>query len=225
MKAKKQSRTPDSQDVTLQQHTIETSSCNSDTDIEKQGLEGLQLQKRLLTPFLIDKKVPPIPLESERAKYQYRETNFLSQLFFLWCLPILNVGYRRTIEPEDLYRIDSESQFDSNNQANTFYKHFENQKRKNELSYLKKHHIEDTPESRASLKNDPNFKYSEWLVFFAVYHTLAKEVWDVIISKSIGDIAADLNPLLIKAFITYIHEKATGKTTSISMVLLSSVVK
>ncbi|GME95637.1 unnamed protein product [[Candida] boidinii] len=65
-------------------------------------------QKRLLTPLLLDKRIPPIPSEEERIYYPFRHTSFFNEMFFLWCFPVLKKGYLRTLEPEDLYKVGNE---------------------------------------------------------------------------------------------------------------------
>lgn len=63
-----------------------------------------QLQKRLLTP-LLSKKVPPVPPEEGRPLSPDRTANFFSRIFFSWFFAILKVGYKRTLEPNDLFAL------------------------------------------------------------------------------------------------------------------------
>ncbi|OBA13454.1 hypothetical protein METBIDRAFT_48213, partial [Metschnikowia bicuspidata var. bicuspidata NRRL YB-4993] len=67
-------------------------------------MSDLQLQKRLLTPFL-SKNIPPIPEENERREYP-KKVNPLSYLFFWWLHPVMKVGYKRTLTPADMYTLN-----------------------------------------------------------------------------------------------------------------------
>ncbi|KAM9927655.1 hypothetical protein OXX59_002391 [Metschnikowia pulcherrima] len=69
-------------------------------------MSELQLQKRLLTPFL-RKTVPPIPDEDERREYP-KKVNPLSYLFFWWLHPVMGVGYKRTLTPADMYKLNDD---------------------------------------------------------------------------------------------------------------------
>lgn len=55
-----------------------------DEDIENRVAndERVQPQKRLMTPFLLDKRIPPVPTEEERILFTYRRNNIISEAFF-----------------------------------------------------------------------------------------------------------------------------------------------
>lgn len=78
---------------------------NSD-DIEKVTESDIFPQKRLFS-FLHSKKIPEVPqTDDERKIYPLFHTNIFSNMFFWWVLPILRVGYKRTIQPNDLFKMD-----------------------------------------------------------------------------------------------------------------------
>ena len=75
-------------------------------DIEKVTESDIFPQKRLFS-FLHSKKIPEVPqTDDERKIYPLFHTNIFSNMFFWWVLPILRVGYKRTIQPNDLFKMD-----------------------------------------------------------------------------------------------------------------------
>ncbi|GAV28859.1 hypothetical protein PMKS-002337 [Pichia membranifaciens] len=188
----------------------------SDEDIERRIAddERIHPQTRLLTPLLLDKRIPPIPTEEERIPFAYRGNNVVSETFLTWLNPLLRVGYRRTVVPEDLPKIVQGSEYDVVTISEYFTKVFQKSVRDVELGYLAQCGLEDTPEDRTYIKSDPNFKYPEHLVLKALFKTLG---WDYTVSvflKAIADIAAALNTLQIRALINYVADKKAGVTDS-----------
>ncbi|KAG0673397.1 hypothetical protein C6P42_002747 [Pichia californica] len=186
----------------------------SDEDIEKRNARDPKIipQNRLLTPYLLDKRIPPIPTEEERIEFPFRNTNIISETFYLWCVPLLKVGYRRTIQPEDLYKISKGSYYDVEIKTNTFLKHFYRLKEDSELKFLKKNNIDDTPINRLKLKSNKNFQYPKYLVLLAIYKTYFVDYTLALSCKALGDVASALNTLQIKALIKYVNLKANGDT-------------
>ncbi|KAL6931193.1 related to Oligomycin resistance ATP-dependent permease YOR1 [Hanseniaspora guilliermondii] len=76
-------------------------------DLERVSESEYLPQKRLFTKFL-PKELPAIP-EAE-AERKFIPPHFLSPLnffFFHWVLPIIKAGYRRTVQPNDLFKVNS----------------------------------------------------------------------------------------------------------------------
>lgn len=73
-------------------------------DPEKQLDPRIQPQRRLFTRYL-SKDIPPIPAEDERPLYPEETANFVSKIFFWWFNPIMKVGYKRTLQPDDLFKL------------------------------------------------------------------------------------------------------------------------
>lgn len=168
-------------------------------------------QKRLLTPFIWHKTITPIPEDdTERIEFPFRNTNLFSELTFTWTSPILKVGYLRTLQPEDLYRIPRGSRYDVEVKTNTFVKAFYARKDKAELKYLTKHSIDDTVANRQALHDNPDFQYPKHLVLGALYDTFKWDYMTAISIKVVADIAQGLNSLLVRALINYVSEKALG---------------
>ncbi|GMF97566.1 unnamed protein product [[Candida] boidinii] len=165
-------------------------------------------QKRLLTPLLFNKRIPPIPSEEERIYYPFRNTNFFNEMFFIWCFPILKKGYMRTLEPEDLYKIGNE--LDIKYMTDRFYEIFFDKIEKNEKNYItKKLKLEYNEENRKKLKDDPNFKIPNNLVLNSVFLAFRGEYLIAIGFKALADIATGLTPLLLRALIKFVSRHST----------------
>ncbi|VEU19621.1 DEKNAAC100393 [Brettanomyces naardenensis] len=171
----------------------------------------IQPQRRMLTPLLIDKNVTPIPKDnSERIEFPFRNTNIFSEVSFSWCNPILKVGYRRTLEPEDLYRIPPGSRYDVQVKSDTFITAFYKRKTDAETKYMNSHGVEDTEANRNRLRDLPDFKYPKNLVLRALCDTFKYDYGLAISIKLVGDIASAMNSLLVRGLISYVSEKALG---------------
>lgn len=177
----------------------------------RSGDERIHPQKRLFTPFLIDKRPPPIPTAEERIQFPFRQTNIFSETFYLWCLPILGTGYRRTIQPEDLYEIKKGSLYDVERRTETFLKYFYNEKNKCEQKRLLKLGLEDTPANRDALRLDPEFSYPRHMTLKALYFAYFRDYNGAVLFKALGDLGAGLNTLQIRHLINYVNDKAEGK--------------
>ncbi|QPG76759.1 hypothetical protein FOA43_004153 [Brettanomyces nanus] len=169
-------------------------------------------QKRLLTPFLFDKSITPIPKDaSERTEFPFRNTNFFSEILFEWCVPIMRIGYRRTLEPEDMYAIFPGSRYDVRVKSKTFVSAFYKRKAEAEEMYLHFEGLESTKENREGLRNDKHFKYPKNLVLKALYDTFKYDYVTAIFIKMMADIATAMNALLVRALISYISRAASGE--------------
>lgn len=174
-------------------------------------------QKRLLTPFLLDKRCTPIPEDDdERVEYPFRATNFFSEIFFNWCGPILKVGYRRTLCPQDLYKISPGTQFDTNVRAKMFSKAIKKRKAAAESKHLAEHNIEDTLDNRKALIHDPTFKYPEYLLLWALHDVFKYHFDTTLIIKFMGDVAACLNTLLVRRLINAVAKRYAGEAIAAS---------
>ncbi|ONH77253.1 Oligomycin resistance ATP-dependent permease YOR1 [Pichia kudriavzevii] len=186
-----------------------------DEDIEDRVAndERILPQKRFLTRFLWNKKIPPIPMEDERIKFSYTKNNLYEEARYGWLDPLLYVGYRRTIVHEDLYKIEKDSYYDVDMLTDYFYKSCQRRIVKCEVEYLRKSGLQDNKENRLRVKGDPNFHYSKNLLLASIVDTLG---WDYLVSiiiKGFSDIATGLNTIQIRALINYVHQKVSGETS------------
>jgi len=177
---------------------------SSDSDVEKTGRhplgytdDDLKLQKRLMTP-LLSKKVPEIPNEDERKRYPYKHSNYISRLFFWWLMPLMNVGYKRTLTSNDLWYLDDEMSI------NHTYPIFEQHLQKIVAKDRAKKKAKNPNLTEEELKKMPFPKYS---IVQALFLTFKWKYSLAILCKSLSDIAQTLNPLITKALINYVEKK------------------
>lgn len=179
-------------------------SISSQDDVEKQNRhplgytdEDLRLQRRLMTPFL-SKKVPEIPNEDERKRYPYKHSNYLSRMLFWWLMPLMNVGYKRTLTSNDLWYLEEDMTIKQT------YAKFEHNLtsiiEKDRAKHLKKN-PNLTPEELSKI---PYPKYS---IVQALFLTFKWQYSFAIFCKALSDIAQTLNPLLTKALINFVEKK------------------
>ncbi|KAH3673556.1 hypothetical protein WICMUC_003663 [Wickerhamomyces mucosus] len=76
-------------------------------DLEASQIQQTKPVKRLFTP-LLNKKVPPIPDESEKKPLPIFSSNPLAYIIYSWLFPMLNVGYKRTLTQNDLWYLHGE---------------------------------------------------------------------------------------------------------------------
>lgn len=156
----------------------------SDNELEKQNSPELTRQKRLFS-FLFDKSVPPLPTDEERKIYPERKSNPISQLMFLWIFPILKVGYKRTLQYDDCFKMDDAQKVSKLYQD--FNKNFE------------------------KCKNGNNTKITKLMLLKAVYLTLFWEWWIGFTAIVCANVGSTLSTLLLKNlsdFVEYSTEKS-----------------
>ncbi|ODV74894.1 ATP-binding cassette transporter YOR1 [Cyberlindnera jadinii NRRL Y-1542] len=175
----------------------------SDEDLER---SEPQLQRRLLTPFLLSKKVPPIPKEDERKPYPYLKTNPLSQILFWWLNPLLRVGYKRTLDPNDFYYLEHSQDIE------TTYSNYEMHLARILEKDRAKAREKDPTLTDEDLKNR---EYPKNAVIKALFLTFKwKYLWSIFL-KLLSDIVLVLNPLLSKALINFVDEKMYNPDMSV----------
>lgn len=147
----------------------------------------MSLEHRLLTP-LLSKKVPPIPKDdSERTKYPLRSTFLLNRILFSWLLPLMKVGYKRTLDPMDLYYLDENMEIDTT--YDLFQKNL-----------------------KLILKDNTSDEYPKLAILKALFLTFK---WDYslgILYKICSDVSSVLLPLLSKALINFVEERTLDPT-------------
>lgn len=172
---------------------------NSD-DIEKVTESDIFPQKRLFS-FLHSKKIPEVPqTDDERKIYPLFHTNIISNMFFWWVLPILRVGYKRTIQPNDLFKMDPRMSIE------TLYDDFE----KNMIYYFektrkkyRKRHPEATEEEVME-----NAKLPKHTVLRALLFTFKKQYFMSIVFAILANCTSGFNPMITKRLIEFVEEKA-----------------
>lgn len=78
--------------------------CISMTDFEE---EVAPLRQKRALSFLF-RRVLPLPSKTDRKEYPHKTANLFSRAFFWWTIPIMGVGYTRTLITNDLYKISDD---------------------------------------------------------------------------------------------------------------------
>ncbi|KAI5952854.1 hypothetical protein KGF54_003721 [Candida jiufengensis] len=185
------------------------------TELEDQQL-SLQRQKRLLS-FMFSKKVPHIPTQDERKPYPQSTANFISQLFFWWLSPVMKTGYKRTLQPDDLFYLTDDIKVEK--MANDFYGYMI----KDIDSARSKHIAEKCKERGQSLENstvDPeldlkDFKLSKFITVWALAKTFKWQYLFACTCLALSNAAQTTMPLLTKKLIQYVEYKAMGRELGI----------
>ncbi|GME77662.1 unnamed protein product [Ambrosiozyma monospora] len=190
-----------------------SASQSSDMEKESHSDPRIHSQRRLLTPFLLDKTVPPIPADDERPQFPFlqRKRNFLNELFLVWCYPILKVGYRRTLDPNDMFEIQPGSHADVDTVTNRFYIEFKSKKDRYEKKYIKSHNLEDNEQTRKFIKSNPDFKYPSTLLLFSLLRSIKKEAILSVVTRAVAEVAGTAHPILIRKLIRAIHKGTDTK--------------
>ncbi|CCE86240.1 Piso0_005899 [Millerozyma farinosa CBS 7064] len=180
-------------------------------DPEKQENTQLVRQKRLFS-FLQSKKIPPLPTEEERKPYGEKHANILSKLFFWWLFPTLSVGYKRTIQPEDLFVVEGDIAVEQMNEK--FQKHFlayYDNARRAHLAKKAEERGESSEKSSVSEDEDmKDFEMPSWLPVKAIARTFGAQYAIATLFLILGDLAQTCNPLQSRKLIQFVEERALG---------------
>ncbi|CDK25303.1 unnamed protein product [Kuraishia capsulata CBS 1993] len=168
-------------------------------------------QKRILS-WALSKKVPPITQEEDRLEYPFKRANILSKIFFSWLDPLLHKGYRRTLEPEDLWYLTDELKLE--HYYSVFLAQFEP-----DLAARREAHLEAKCKARGETFETSTVTEDEDLADFVypwpkfgliLLKTFFRQYVGACVLKTIGDLASTTAPLLQKALINYVTKRAKG---------------
>lgn len=166
------------------------------------------LQRRFLTRFL-SKKVPPVPLDEERKEFPAFSSTMVDFLF-TWLFPVLKVGYKRTLEPNDLFRLNSDIR--AATLAARFDKVFQRR-----LAQDKQRHISKKMENDANLDENTameDYVPASTLCLFSALETFRFQFMLACALMTLAMTSITCNPLLSRQLISIIELKAVGLDTS-----------
>lgn len=172
-------------------------------------------QKRLLSPLLL-KKVPPLPREDERRPYAQSTTNVFSSVFFWWLSPVLSTGYKRTLQPEDLFTLTDDIKIET--MCGTFYAHL-----KNRMITGQRAHVADkiklrgetaTTSSKTEAEDLEDYKLAEKDTIWALFLTFKWQYLSACLFLAIANGASTASPLLTKKLIRFVELHALGLENS-----------
>lgn len=180
---------------------------NSD-DIEKVTESDIFPQKRFFS-FLHSKKMPEVPQnDDERKVYPMFHTNIISNMFFWWVLPIIRVGYKRTIQPNDLFKMDPRMSIE------TLYDDFE----KNMMYYFEKTRKKYRKQHPEATEDDviENAKLPNHTVFKALLFTFKRQYSISVLFAVLSNCTSGFNPMITKRLIEFVEKKAMFHNTHVN---------
>lgn len=179
-----------------------------DTQLEHQPEKDLVLQKRWFTP-LMSKKVPPVPEDDERKPYPERSSNWISQIMFWWLTPIFATGYKRTIQPNDLWEIDDIQKVD--NMYAKFKSVLDESIKRDQDSFVTlkcQDRNQSLDTSSVPREEDlEDFKLPKMSILMALWKTLWVDYSVGLVMKILSDASSALTPLLQKKLTNFVESR------------------
>ncbi|CCK72385.1 ATP-binding cassette transporter YOR1 KNAG_0K00170 [Huiozyma naganishii CBS 8797] len=161
------------------------------TDIEKVTDSEIYPQKRLFS-FLHSKRIKDVPQDdSERKVYPLLHSNPLSSLFIWWVFPIVRVGYKRTIQPNDLFKMDEKLSIE------TLHKRFDD----NLEYYFAKAGKKDG-------RHDEEIKLPKITLAKVLFFTFKEHFLLACLFAVLANCASGFNPMITKRLIEFVERKA-----------------
>ncbi|CAR21771.1 ATP-binding cassette transporter YOR1 [Lachancea thermotolerans CBS 6340] len=171
---------------------------NSD-DLERVTDSEIYPQKRLFS-LLHTRKIPQIPLPEERKTYPLYHTNPIYYAFFWWVFPIIRIGYKRTLQPNDLWAMDNRISIEAI--YATFTKYMDHYTEIARQNYAQEH-PEASPEDVRE-----NTTLSKHALFKALLRTFKLQYFFALIAMSLSNATSAFIPMVTKRLIRFVEEKA-----------------
>ena len=160
------------------------------------ALESQLSNERRWFSWLFSKEVPTVPLPEERIEYASKHANPLQTLLFWWLWPILVKGYKRTLQPNDLWILPTEMTVED------MHKRWEENMQK----------ILEKAEKKHLKKNDDlsNFEWPLWAVPYALYLTFKLQYTMSTILLALSFCCQSLSPLITRRLIDFVEYRYFG---------------
>ncbi|OBA23065.1 hypothetical protein METBIDRAFT_9382 [Metschnikowia bicuspidata var. bicuspidata NRRL YB-4993] len=175
----------------------------------------LQLQNRLLTPFL-PKTVPPIPEENERPEYP-TTLNPLSYLFFWWLHPVMRVGYKRTLEPADMFTLNEDIKVETLTRRfqGIFKRRLDTAQHQHVLAKIKQRSETSETSSVSFAEDVRDLELLKHFLTVALFLTFKWQYSLACIFLVLASVGLSTAPLLSKKLIEFVELRALGADVSI----------
>ncbi|CEP65006.1 ATP-binding cassette transporter YOR1 LALA0_S16e00518g [Lachancea lanzarotensis] len=171
---------------------------NSD-DLEKVSGSEIYPQKRLFS-LLHTRDIPPIPEEKDRKVYPLYHTNWVYRTFFWFVFPIIRVGYKRTLQPNDLWTMDPRINIET--MTREFDLHFDHYVDKARAQYAQDH-PDATPQQ--VIENTVLPKHT---LLKALLWTFRWQYFMAFMFMSLSNAATAFLPMVTKRLLTFVQHKA-----------------
>lgn len=177
-------------------------------DLEKVTDSEIYPQKRLFS-FLHSKKIKEVPQnDDERTTYPLLHTNILSSIYFWWVTPIIKTGYKRTIQPNDLFKMDQTLSVEELHA--TFQKNLNWYIQRARNDYLKQNPNATDDEVNENIVL-PDFTLLKALLFTFKYQYLLACLFALL-----SNCASGFTPMVTKRLIEFVEKKAIFHDTKVN---------
>ncbi|OEJ86325.1 Oligomycin resistance ATP-dependent permease YOR1 [Hanseniaspora osmophila] len=216
-------KTSDTDDINQVYDINEPTTFLNKDDLEKVTDSQIFPQKRLFTFLhkfsfsfkkMFNKNKPFVPAlpesDKERPIYPLLHANIISQIFFLWVLPLISVGYKRTLQPKDLFKMDEKLGVDE------VYNRFEKNWNK-EINKLKQQqNINGSIDSTGKLKqnekdndddDEQEVELKKFTIIIVLFKTFYKQFLMAVMFIILGNCSSAFNPMLTKKLINFVEKK------------------
>ncbi|AEY98471.1 FAGL346Wp [Eremothecium gossypii FDAG1] len=164
-------------------------------DREKLGDSTLQPQRRLFS-WVHGKDLPPVPDEEERERYPLYRANPLSRMMFWWVVPVIRVGYRRTLQPNDLWVVDGSLGVDE--MYKRFVRHFRRYVQRAEAQYRLEH-----PEAtQEEIRTNARMRNNDLLRALCI--TFRWPLFLALLNAAVTNLLSCAQPLVTRAIIRHL---------------------
>ncbi|KAK6454593.1 uncharacterized protein RJT20DRAFT_130772 [Scheffersomyces xylosifermentans] len=186
----------------LPAETTTSNSISSQAYLDDAHLENqLQNEKRWFS-WMFSKEVPIVPLPEERTEYPWNTTTAIKKLFFWWLWPVLVKGYKRTLQPNDLWTLPKDLTVEDMHMK--WEGHMQKILSNAEKNHLKKH--SDLSE----------FQWPLWAVPWALFLTFKIQYTLSCIFLALSFVCQSLSPLLTRRLIDYVEYRYFGIETTLN---------
>ncbi|GMM35209.1 ATP-binding cassette transporter [Saccharomycopsis crataegensis] len=162
------------------------------------------LQRHLLTP-LLSKKIPPV--SDDKVPWPRTPKKIIQYIFFWWMIPLMKIGYKRTLQNEDLWQLDHKMTVEQ--LYSKFKGHLDRAVAKNRAKALAANPDLTEDELREA-------GFSTWTIHWALFLTLRFRYIQGLLFKALFDISSTLTPLLTKALINFVETKTLFPSTPVN---------
>ncbi|CAL9734796.1 oligomycin resistance ATP-dependent permease Yor1p [Monosporozyma servazzii] len=177
-------------------------------DLEKVTDSEVYPQKRFFS-FLHTKKIKEVPQrDEERTIYPMLHANPLSYIYFWWVTSVIRTGYKRTIQPNDLFIMDEKLSIER--LYADFQKNMDWYTEKAKKKYLESHPNATENELISNVKL-PKYTLPKILLF-----TFKKQFFLACLFALLANCASGFNPMVTKRLIEFVERKAIFHDTKIN---------
>lgn len=169
-------------------------------DIEKVTDSEIFPQRRLFS-WMHSKKMPEVPqTDDERKVFPMHHANIISRIFIWWVYPVIRVGYKRTIQPNDLFKMDDRLSVERLHEA--FERNFDFYYQRAKNAYI----LENPDSSEEDVAK--NLRLPRFTLVRALFFTFKYQYLLAVVFAILANCTSGFNPMITKRLIRFVEEKA-----------------